>query len=335
MTDGTDAPPCRGLVWAWHPDSSASLDENAVTALLRRHPDGGGLWLHLDLVDVRARSFLQNLLALPAFARDALLERGEGTHLEFRDGILFGAVPDFHQDVEGDPDPARTAPLHVALAPGLLVTGRRHPLRATHLVGTRPMPGASPAARWDAILRTLLDGVMRSATSLAAQVNGIEDALLRGDDSGRTRLSALRRSALLLHRQIEPLAHAYRELAEEAPDWLAPAGHSVAQMSRRLDGALRMTQGLQDRGRIAQDELASLAADEANRRLLVLSILTAVLLPPSLVAGIFGMNTTDLPGTTAPGGFWWALAAIIGSGVVALGLMLGLRVMGGGPSRRR
>jgi zinc transporter len=138
---------------------------------------------------------------------------------------------------------------------------------------------------------------------------------------------------MMLHRQIKPLAHVYGELAEEAPDWLAPAGHLVAQMSRRLDGALRMTQGLQNRGRIAQDELASQATDKANRRLLVLSILTAVLLLPSLVAGIFGMNTTDLPGTTAPVGFWWALAAIIGSGIVALGLMLGLRVMG--PSRRR
>lgn len=333
-----DAPAIRpprgyGLIWGWHPDSDAPLDEAAVDALLRRHPEGGGLWLHLDLTDTRARPFLQSLAthaprALPPFAVEALLERAEAPHLELREGVLSGAVPDFHHDDGAEPDPQRMGLLTVALTPALLITARRHPMRATHHRGIVAMPGAGPAARWDSILREVLAGVGRCGAGIAAQLNRIEEELLRGEDDRRAELSGLRRAALLLHRRIEPLALAYEELAEAPGGWLEAAGHAPALMERRLRMALRVTQGLQDRGRIAQDELASLVAGEANRRLLVLSILTALLLPPSLIAGIFGMNTTDLPGTEAAGGFWWALGAILASAVLALGLMLGLGILG-------
>jgi zinc transporter len=315
---------CRGLLWARRPDALAPLNEAEVDATLRGAPAGGGLWLHLDLVDSRARSFLQTLPCLPPFARDALVDRAEVPHLEVTGDVLWGAVPDFHQDVDGPPDPERMGLLQIVLTPTLLVTARRHPLRATHQSNATAGPGLTPAARWDHIMRSLLDGILRASASLGGQLDTIEEALLRDQHSGRAGLAALRRAVLQLHRRVEPLAHLYEDLAEFAPAWMAPAGHDAARMARRMEAALRVVQGLQERGRIAQDELASRTAEEANRRLLTLSVLTAVLLPPTLVAGIFGMNTTDLPGTAAPGGFWWAMAAILGSGIVALLGMLRL-----------
>ena len=46
-----------------------------------------------------------------------------------------------------------------------------------------------------------------------------------------------------------------------------------------------------------------------NRRLFTLSILTACLLPPTLVTGFFGMNTKDMPFQNTEGGTW--LAALV------------------------
>ncbi len=48
-----------------------------------------------------------------------------------------------------------------------------------------------------------------------------------------------------------------------------------------------------------------------NRRLFTLSILTAYLLPPTLVTGFFGMNTKDLPFLNSDGGTWMALAVAL------------------------
>ena len=54
----------------------------------------------------------------------------------------------------------------------------------------------------------------------------------------------------------------------------------------------------------------------AARRLLTLSILTAGILPPTLVTGFFGMNTRDLPFLETPGGTWYALALAAGAGAL-------------------
>jgi zinc transporter len=65
---------------------------------------------------------------------------------------------------------------------------------------------------------------------------------------------------------------------------------------------------LQERARRLLDEVAAKMAETTNRRLFTLSVLTACLLPPTLVTGFFGMNTKDLPWQNTDGGTWMALA---------------------------
>jgi zinc transporter len=54
-------------------------------------------------------------------------------------------------------------------------------------------------------------------------------------------------------------------------------------------------------------------ADETNRNLQILAIVTAIFLPATLVTGIFGMNVMDLPLTQNPHGFFWSMVILTGS----------------------
>jgi zinc transporter len=58
----------------------------------------------------------------------------------------------------------------------------------------------------------------------------------------------------------------------------------------------------------------------------VLTVLTAFLLPPTLISGIFGMNVSDLPFTKAGGGFLWAMGLIVVSAVLVYAVMRLLRI---------
>ena len=51
-------------------------------------------------------------------------------------------------------------------------------------------------------------------------------------------------------------------------------------------------------------------AEQTNRQLRILSVLTALFLPPTLITGLFGMNVTGLPFGAEGGGFWWVTAVI-------------------------
>ena len=53
----------------------------------------------------------------------------------------------------------------------------------------------------------------------------------------------------------------------------------------------------------------------------MLSVLTALLLPPTLVTGIFGMNTKGLPLTDVETGFLWAASLIVLSSIAAYLIM--------------
>lgn len=83
---------------------------------------------------------------------------------------------------------------------------------------------------------------------------------------------------------------------------------------------------LADRSRLMQEELSSYLAQASNRQLYTLSVLTALFLPPTLVTGLFGMNTKSLPLTENDGGSYVAIAIAGFSALVAFLLIRGLGI---------
>jgi zinc transporter len=70
---------------------------------------------------------------------------------------------------------------------------------------------------------------------------------------------------------------------------------------------------LRERSRLLEEEIHFKMEEESNRHLHTLSIVTTLLLPPTLVTGIFGMNTKGLPLTDTETGFLWAAAIMAGA----------------------
>ena len=66
---------------------------------------------------------------------------------------------------------------------------------------------------------------------------------------------------------------------------------------------------------------AAKLAEEANRNLFRLSIVTLIFLPMTLVTGIFGMNVAGLPGTHDSLSFWWVMILMVASAGATLLLL--------------
>jgi zinc transporter len=67
--------------------------------------------------------------------------------------------------------------------------------------------------------------------------------------------------------------------------------------------------------------------EQSNKSLHLLSVLTALLLPPTLITGIFGMNTKGLPLTDVDTGFLWAAGSIVASSALAYFIMKRLGIV--------
>jgi zinc transporter len=96
---------------------------------------------------------------------------------------------------------------------------------------------------------------------------------------------------------------------------------AAGRIAQRLDALDHEILALRERTRLLQEEITALTQEEANRHLHVLSILTTLFLPPTLITGIFGMNTKGLPFTDNESAFLWATALMIGSAIAVYLIM--------------
>ena len=88
-------------------------------------------------------------------------------------------------------------------------------------------------------------------------------------------------------------------------------GQAIRALAQKLDAIDQEVGSLQERARLLLEEVAARMTEITNRRLFTLSVLTACLLPPTLVTGFFGMNTKDMLWQNTEGGTWMALGAAV------------------------
>ncbi|RAI39378.1 transporter [Rhodoplanes roseus] len=313
------ADPLPGLVWAFRIRGDGVAEELDVERPIEPRPDGW-LWLHFNLVDARCSSFIRAFPDLPPEAVDALV--GPDTHQQLHaDGdCVYGVIADLGREFEGVTEEVRL--LHFAMRERCLISARRRALNAVDEVRQLLRAGLRPesvAALLELIIDHIANAIDRLADDLALQMDRIEERILDLETTDeRKRLGVFRRTTVRLHRQLTGLRVLFRRFEAIDPDELVPALRlDAARLSQRLDGLDQEIDALRDRARMLQDELSSQLAEETNRNLRVLSIVTILFLPPTLVAGFFGMNLKGMAYAESEVGFWaGVLVAALSSAVV-------------------
>jgi zinc transporter len=131
-----------------------------------------------------------------------------------------------------------------------------------------------------------------------------------------------------MHRQLSGLRTLFHRLERSGSgDLKPPLRLAAGRLSQRLDGLDHEIEALRERARVLQEEIAHRLAEESNRHLHVLTVVTILFLPPTLTAGLFGMNLHGLPFSESGNGFWaGVIAALISSAAVyAVLRWLGIR----------
>ena len=169
----------------------------------------------------------------------------------------------------------------------------------------------------------------RIADRVEQELDTIEERVLSDDVVDlRKDLGRLRRTCVRLHRQLSGLRFTFHRLEQQGDDVLKPALRLRAgKLAQRLDALDHTIVEMRERSRLLQEELQLKMEEQSNKSLHLLSVLTALLLPPTLITGIFGMNTKGLPLTDVDAGFFWAGAMIIGSSAAAYYVMKRLGIM--------
>ncbi|NND85435.1 MAG: magnesium transporter CorA family protein [Acidimicrobiia bacterium] len=272
----------------------------------------GWTWIDVSTNDTTEIAELAARLGLDPFLTDDLIQSGELPRTEIRNGEAFivarTPLPNTERLSLGEID--------MVVRPDLLVTVHHDDLPGVDAVwdGLRGRSDATPA---DAASRLLELFGRRTISLLLAfdeESERLEELAIGGNPSVPALVQPLRRDLTMLRRFLVPQRDAVRT-------WAAtPLGSDEAR--RRAESALWDHTQIVEMIESARTLLGSVletyrgtVAEGTNEIMKVLAVFSAIVLPLSLIAGIYGMNFAEMPELAAPNAYFVVLGAMAAIGL--------------------
>ncbi len=287
---------------------------HALQWLAQSAPDEGFVWLHLNLAHAATEKWLRANLPLSDTFFEALHERTRSTRVEMDGDMLVAVMNDVHYDFDFDPSDIST--LWLTLGARLMVSVRLHPLRSTDRLRDAVKSGTAVGSSVELFVHLMhgqadvLGDIVRTVTQ---RIDSIEDKLLSDRlETRRAHLGSARRLLVRLQRLLAPEPAALFRLLQKPPPWIAAADtEALRQSTEEFNVALTDMAALQERIKLLQEEIAGRVAEQNNRTLFVLTMVTVLALPINIIAGLLGMNVGGVPLAEHPWGFWIVVSVIL------------------------
>ena len=330
-TNHTHAEPATGIVWAYRfslDGSAAPIAHDGIDAALASH-DGGWVWVHLALADKRCRSWIAQHAPLSDMAREVLAGPDKHLRLDILGREILGVMPDLHQGLTEESDDL--VRLRFVMTDRMLITARQQPVHSVDsnrraIEYGRRFP--TSVSFLDAIVDQFADAIGRMAERLGNELDSVEDNVMHEEPADeQRRIGKVRLQAVRVHRQLAQLKTMFARLEPRLAAHDRQVAETIGALAQKLDSIDHEIGSLYERARLLLDEATAKVGALTNKRLFTLSILTACLLPPTLVTGFFGMNTKDMPFQNTDGGSWLALMVAFSAGAVTFWALRRLRAL--------
>ncbi len=322
----------RSFIW----ESGQSLPSGSSTDLVAEPPPSGWVWVDLDgetpeTVEKTCRGFgVPSVLVAEALATASLpsLE-------EYRD-VIHVVLNTLHTDSSGRIVPNE---IDIFIGAGYILSIHDGALTSSAYLMEKLGQGVGlTAASPSGLLAHLaMTGSRRFPVlidQLENELDSIEELAMGADARALNQVYALRRDVIVLRRVLVPQRQIYDELAEEGHPLVDAA--SRREFERVVDYQTQVLESLEAARSLLGSVLETYrgaVADQTNEIVRVLTVFSAILLPLTLVSGIFGMNFVNIPLAREPRGFWITVGAMV---LMALSLWLyfGRRRFVGSPRLR-
>ena len=298
---------------AFTPDSAGDLKEDQL------------LWVDADRADAGA---VMEALSVPLGLTPAGIRRITATTGKAR---LVRASQHLHLTLqslepgEGSDEPA-SSELDIIAGKDIVVTIHDGPMApidryATSLSGETRLGAATAADLLSSLVDEVINGYFAVIESVEREIDRLDGrALKRARDTDLlSSIVQVRRRIASIRRYVAPHRDALAGLAR--PDMRVEEGFGqpwpglVDRLERVLDGIDHLRDGLLG----TFDLHMARAAQRANDVMKTLTLLSAILLPAALLAGIMGMNF-PLPMFDEPGNFWVVIVSMAALAGATLGV---------------
>ena len=289
------------------------------------------LWIDLLRPEPGERAFVEAATGLRLPSLEELSEIESSSRLRTDDGVLYLSASLISRSRTDNPT---ATPVGFVLAPHRLITIRYEPLPAFEQLGEGPHQNA--AEMFASLLETIIDRIADGLEHIAGELDALSHRLFR---SGAIETGGLRRPAQEdrdLRAALKRVG-AHGDLASKIRDSLLGLGRMVPYVAGL--GASWLPEPVKPRLETMRHDIASLSDYDAhllnkvqllldatlglinieqNNIIKVLTVVSVVGVPPTLIASMYGMNFKNIPEYDWSFGYEWGLALIAISAIAPL-----------------
>jgi len=274
-----------------------------VTLAPGEQPPEQAVWLDLVTPTVREDKLVEEFLGIAVPTREEMQEIEVSSRLYVENGARYMTATLMCQSDTATP---KTTPVTFVLSNHRLATVRYDDPRPFAIVEHRLGRACSPKIAGDSVMMDLLDAVIdRSADILeriGAEIDQVSHTIFEPDEtpSYNDVLKALGRKGDLTSKVRESLVSIGRVLlflANEAETmkWAKDARMQVKSMQRDVTSLTDHASYISNKVTFLLDAMLGVVNIQQNAIIKIFSVAAVVLMPPTLVASIYGMNFKHMP----------------------------------------
>jgi zinc transporter len=167
------------------------------------------------------------------------------------------------------------------------------------------------------IINQVLTRIEKYIATLVSEIERIEDDF---DDDGKItphELNELRRKSSKLWRHLLPQQETLRKLSTATLAWLSDEEqHYLNHFFNTMSIQIEELNLIKERCELISNQVNTVVNQRINKNLYIISIISAVFIPLTFVAGLFGINVGGIPGSENPNAFLYFCLYMLGIGAV-------------------
>ncbi len=309
----------NGLIAAFLLDGKGGgreIDWHTVKAASRK---GGFMWVHLDRSSDDAQFWLNEQSGIDGTIANALLAEETRPRSFSTASGLFVILRGVNLNPSAQPEDMVS--LRLWIEERRIISVRIRRLMAVSDIGDLIKEGRGPKGPGDflaLIANRLIERMGATIHDIGETLDNLESEL---DDAEytetRRELMDLRHQAVILRRYLAPQREALGRIQMEQLSWLSQGEKmEIREATDRTTRYVEDLDEIRERSVILQDELLNGLSVDMNRKMYVLTVIAAIVLPLSLITGLLGINVGGVPLAESGSGFW-----VVTGGLAVLGIL--------------
>jgi magnesium transporter len=299
------------------------LDIELTARAVQQLTDEKLLWVDAEQPTADDLRTIAEAFEFPPPIMNALAAPGDEARLVRSPEAILLAVLSVEEEGDGRPIPVA---VDVVARRNAVVTVHAQPVSAlgefeSHVSDEGAMGRLEAGSFMGGLVDTTLGSFRRQVEEIEKQVDRLDEVALRGNDPANflEHVVALRRRAATLRRILVPQRETFGPLARPDFELHEDLGRPWPGLVDRLENTIRGVERARELLVGSSDIYLGRLGQRSNDVMKALTILSAVLLPAVVLAGVMGMNF-KLEFFDDPSRFWLVVGAMLGLAALIVGV---------------